>query len=225
MIVDTSALVALIQEEPAAAQVAAVLARARNPLIAAPALAETLIVLTARHGPVARTIFERLRVEINLGVQRFGEEHAAAAQRAYLRFGTGRHPAGLNFGDCMTYAAADLAQDPLLAIGDDFPRPTSSSAPESSGRPANAHHHPTVVMTPKPTRSHPEDRQPTAATRLCHNLATSLAVTGSVLLPTKCSSDINRHVRPDICPVHLDHPVEGEVITAGRLVRGPRAHG
>ncbi len=122
MIVDTSALLALIQEEPAAAQVAAVLASARSPVIAAPTLTETLIVLTARHGPVARTVFERLRVEIGLGVQFFGEEHAAAAQRAYLRFGKGRHPAGLNFGDCMTYAAADLAQDPLLAIGDDFPQ-------------------------------------------------------------------------------------------------------
>jgi ribonuclease VapC len=122
VIVDTSALVALIQEEPAAAQVAAVLASARNPVVAAPTLAETLIVLTARHGPVARTVFERLRVEINLGVQPFSAEHAAAAQRAYLRFGKGRHPAGLNFGDCMTYATADLAQDPLLSVGDDFPQ-------------------------------------------------------------------------------------------------------
>ena len=122
MIVDTSALVALIQEEPAAAQVAAVLASVRNPVIAAPTLAETLIVLTARHGPIARTVFERLRVEINLGVQPFDEKYSAAAQRAYLRFGKGRHPAGLNFGACMTYALADLAQDPLLAIGDDFPQ-------------------------------------------------------------------------------------------------------
>lgn len=145
MIVGTSALVALIHGEPAAAQVAAVLASARNPVIAAPTLAETLIVLTARHGPVARTVFERLRVEINLGVQPFGEEHAAAAQRTYLRFGRGRHPASLNYGDCMTYAAADLAQDPLLAIGDDFPEtdlefgdgiigywPTPTTAPTSA---------------------------------------------------------------------------------------------
>ena len=121
------------------------LASVRNPVIAAPTLAETLIVLTARHGPIARTVFERLRVEINLGVQRFDEKYSAAAQRAYLRFGTGRHPAGLNFGDCMTYAAADLAQDPLLAIGDDFPQtdlefgagivgywPTPTTTPPSS---------------------------------------------------------------------------------------------
>jgi len=120
VIVDASALVALIQGESTADQIAAVLAGARNPVIGAPTLAETPIVLTARHGPVARTVFDRLRSEINLGVVHFTDEHAIAAQRAYLRYGKGRHPASLNFGDCMTYAAAELAHEPLLAIGDDF---------------------------------------------------------------------------------------------------------
>ena len=68
MIVDASALVALIQGESTADQIAAVLAGARNPVIGAPTLAEALIVLTARHGPVARTVFDRLRSEINLGI-------------------------------------------------------------------------------------------------------------------------------------------------------------
>jgi ribonuclease VapC len=122
VIVDSSALVALIEGEETAEQVAAVLAGARNPIVAAPTLAETLIVLTARHGPVARTVFDRLRGEINLGVAEFTDAHALATQRAYLRYGKGRHPAGLNFGDCMTYSAAELAGDPLLAIGDDFPK-------------------------------------------------------------------------------------------------------
>lgn len=121
LIVDTSALVALVQGEPSAQEVAQILANIHDPVIPAPTLAETLIVLTARHGPVARTIVERLRVEINLSVLPFSEQHAIAAQRAYLRFGKGRHPASLNFGDCMTYAAADVGQYPLLAIGADFP--------------------------------------------------------------------------------------------------------
>src|SRR5690349_8420161 len=121
MIVDTSALVALMHGEPLAEQVAAVLGGTRNPVISAPTLAETLIVLTARQGPVARTVFDRVRNEINLSVADFTGEHATAAQRAYLRFGKGRHRAGLNFGDCMTYAAAEIAREPLLAIGDDFP--------------------------------------------------------------------------------------------------------
>lgn len=122
MIVDSSALVALIQNEPAAEQVAAVLAGTRSPAISAATLTETLIVLTARRGPVARTVFDRLSNEINLGVAEYTAEHAYAAQRAYLRFGRGRHPAGLNLGDCMSYATAKLAHEPLLAIGSDFPQ-------------------------------------------------------------------------------------------------------
>lgn len=122
LIVDSSALVALIQNEPAAEQVAGVLAGARSPVISAATLAETLVVLTARRGPVARTVFDRLSTEINLGVAQYTAEHAYAAQRAYLRFGRGRHPAGLDLGDCMSYATAQLAHEPLLAIGDDFPQ-------------------------------------------------------------------------------------------------------
>ena len=67
-------------------------------------------------------IFDRLSNEINLGVAEYTAEHAYAAQRAYLRFGRGRHPAGLNLGDCMSYATAKLAHEPLLAIGSDFPQ-------------------------------------------------------------------------------------------------------
>ena len=122
MIVDSSALVALFEEEPAAEQVAAALAGDRSPVIGAATLAETLVVLTARHGPVARAVVDRLSSEINLGVAEFTAEHAYVAQRAYLRFGGGRHPAKLNFGDCLTYATAALAHQPLLAVGDDFPQ-------------------------------------------------------------------------------------------------------
>jgi ribonuclease VapC len=123
MIVDTSAIVALVQdEEPHATLVAAALAGARSPVMSAPTVAECLIVLTARHGPLARTIFERLRAEIDLTVQHFTGQHAAAAQRAFLLYGKGRHPAALNFGDCMTYAAAQVGQQALLAVGNDFPQ-------------------------------------------------------------------------------------------------------
>lgn len=84
MIVDTSAVVALVQgERPHATLVAAALAGAHSPVMSAPTVAECLIVLTARHGPVARTIFERLRSEIGLSVSSFTAEHAAATQRAF----------------------------------------------------------------------------------------------------------------------------------------------
>lgn len=121
MIIDTSAIVALIQDErPHAAHVAAALAGTRQPTMSAPTVAECLIVLTARHGPVGRTVFERLRTEINLGVAHFTDEHAAAALRAFVQYGKGRHRAALNFGDCMAYAAAQLSHEPLLAVGNDF---------------------------------------------------------------------------------------------------------
>lgn len=122
MVIDSSALVALIQQEPAAERVAATLAADSHPVIGAPTLAETLIVLTARRGPIARTILDRLGSEIGLTVASFDARHAHTAQQAFLRFGRGRHPAGLNYGDCMTYATARIADLPLLAVGDDFPQ-------------------------------------------------------------------------------------------------------
>lgn len=123
MIIDTSAVLALIQrEDPHAEHVAAALAGDRNPVMAAPNVVECLIVLTSRHGPIARTVFDRLSSEINLGIAHFTTEHAAAAHRAYSQYGKGRHPAALNFGDTMAYAAAKLAHEPLIAVGDDFAR-------------------------------------------------------------------------------------------------------
>jgi ribonuclease VapC len=57
-----------------------------------------------------------------LDVVAFTAEHAEIAIDAYARFGKGRHPAALNFGDCMSYAVANLSRQPRLAVGDDFPQ-------------------------------------------------------------------------------------------------------
>ena len=123
MIVDSSAIVALIQgEAPHTEQIAAVLAGDRSPVMSAANAVECLIVLTSRHGLTARTVFDRLRTEINLGLQPFTAEHAAVAHRAYVRYGKGRHPAALNYGDTMAYATAKLAHEPLIAVGNDFPQ-------------------------------------------------------------------------------------------------------
>lgn len=121
MIVDASAIIALLQrEDPHARQVAAALSGDRSPVMAAPSVVECLIVLTSRHGQVARAVFDRLKSEINLGVAAFTTDHAAAAHRAYTQYGKGRHRAALNFGDTMAYAAAKLANEPLIAVGNDF---------------------------------------------------------------------------------------------------------
>ena len=121
MVIDSSAIIALIQgEAPHTEQIAAALAGERSPIISTANAAECLIVLTNRHGLIARTVFDRLRSEINLGLQPFTAEHVVVAHRAYVQYGKGRHPAGLNYGDTMAYATAKLAHQPLIAIGNDF---------------------------------------------------------------------------------------------------------
>ncbi|MEN8165312.1 MAG: type II toxin-antitoxin system VapC family toxin, partial [Acidobacteriota bacterium] len=91
-----------------------------QPGIGAPTLTETSIVLSARLDVDARTLMARFLDESGITVVPFGEAHYAAAVEAWLRFGKGRHPAQLNFGDCMSYAIAKVADQPLLCIGDDF---------------------------------------------------------------------------------------------------------
>ena len=122
MIVDSSAIIALIHgEDPYTEQIAGVLAGDPSPVISAANAVECLIVLTNRHGLIARTVFDRLRTEINLGLAPFTAEHVAVAHRAYVQYGKGRHPAALNYGDAMAYATAKLAHEPLIAVGNDFP--------------------------------------------------------------------------------------------------------
>jgi ribonuclease VapC len=123
VIVDSSAVIALIQgEAPYTDQIAAVLAGDPSPVMSAANVVECLIVLTNRHGLVARTVFDRLRTEINLGVEPFTAEHVAVAHRAYVQYGKGRHAAALNYGDTLAYATAKLAHEPLIAVGNDFPQ-------------------------------------------------------------------------------------------------------
>jgi ribonuclease VapC len=85
-----------------------------------PTLLETTMVLTTRLGQDARpAIFAFLR-RAEAELVPFNEEHLDAAASAFLRFGRRRHPAGLNFGDCMSYAVASVAGMPLLFAGEDF---------------------------------------------------------------------------------------------------------
>lgn len=120
MIVDSSVIVALVLAEPAAEKLLAKMRSAETLGIGAPALSETLIVLAHRlHGDPLSLLSELLR-EFGIGVIPFDEEHARVALDAFVRFGKGRHPAALNFGDCLTYATASVANQPLLFVGDDF---------------------------------------------------------------------------------------------------------
>lgn len=122
MIVDSSAIVSIFLQEPGYEDVLSKLEVADVRAIGGPTLAETGIVLTARLrrdtiGPLARFL-QRLEVM----VVPFGEDHWQEAVEAFERYGRGRHAASLNFGDCMSYAIAKLADEPLLCTGRDFSR-------------------------------------------------------------------------------------------------------
>ena len=120
MIVDTSAIIAILLKEPG---YEALVAKAIQPgpiAVGAPTLTEAGIVLTARLGGAGLSMLRRLLQELDIGVVPFGPVHWQVAVDAFDRYGKGRHPAALNFGDCMSYATASVAKQPLLAIGQDF---------------------------------------------------------------------------------------------------------
>jgi ribonuclease VapC len=120
MIVDTSALIAIVFKEPGHEELIHKISEAEYLGIGTPTLAETGIVLSARLRGGGRTILARLCQELGLVQVPFGEAHWREAVDAYERFGRGRHSAKLNFGDCLSYATAKLAGQPLLCVGEDF---------------------------------------------------------------------------------------------------------
>ncbi len=122
MILDSSAVVAIALKEPGFESLLEKLLREPNAGIGVPTLTETAIVLSARLRQDARSLLSRFLIEASIATVPFGEAHYGTAVEAWLRFGKGRHPAALNFGDCMSYATAHLAGRPLLAAGDDFPK-------------------------------------------------------------------------------------------------------
>jgi ribonuclease VapC len=90
--------------------------------VAAPTLVEAGIVLSARTGQDASQVLAEVIAAADGVVIDFGPLHWREAVSAWWRFGKGRHPAGLNFGDCLAYATAAIANEPLLAKGQDFPQ-------------------------------------------------------------------------------------------------------
>jgi len=120
VIVDSSAIIAIVLRQPGWDGLVTRMAAGSGAGVGASTLAETGIVLTARIGSKAAPVLARFLQEAGLTVVPFGEEHWRMAVEAYRRFGKGRHAAGLNFGDCLTYATARLAGQPLLYVGDDF---------------------------------------------------------------------------------------------------------
>jgi ribonuclease VapC len=120
MVLDTSAIVALVLKEPGYERLAVLIDQAQEVLVGTPSLVEAAMVLSSRMRQDARPVLQVLLRHVRAVVVPFDNDHVWAATGAFLRFGRGRHAAALNFGDCMSYAVASIAGQPLLYIGDDF---------------------------------------------------------------------------------------------------------
>jgi ribonuclease VapC len=120
VILDSSALVAIALDEPEREAFVRAIDGARIVGVGAPTLAEAGVVLAARTGADAGAMLSELVAAADAVVIDFGEAHWREALSAWSRFGKSRHPAALNFGDCLAYATASLAGQPLLAKGNGF---------------------------------------------------------------------------------------------------------
>lgn len=120
MVLDSSAIVAIHLREPGHERLIDRIDAAEVVVVGVPTLLESAMVLTVRLGRDARPMVFALLRRLEAEVVPFNEEHLDAAATAFIRFGRGRHPAALNFGDCMSYAVASVAGLPLLFTGEDF---------------------------------------------------------------------------------------------------------
>lgn len=128
MILDSSAIVSMVAKEEGHRRLLETLGVASNVAVGSPTLFETAIVLIARDGDAGRIALEAFLRDNEVVTVPFDERHLSVAADAFLRYGKGRHPACLNYGDCMTYATARLAGLPLLYVGDDFAKTDLAAA-------------------------------------------------------------------------------------------------
>ena len=142
LVVDTSAAVAVIIGEPGSEELAVHLEDALSRLMSAAIRVELGVVIEARLWPAGQDVVDRFLRDAKVDIMPVDADLAARAMSGWRRYGKGRHPAGLDFGDCFTYALAERTGHPVLCTGEDFaatdiavvrPRPTpdaAESAPE-----------------------------------------------------------------------------------------------
>src|SRR5258706_9630201 len=129
MIIDSSALVAILRAEPDAARFAQALNDATQRRLSAVSFVETAIVIDGSRSPVASRALDDLIRDTRIVIEPVTEAQARLAREAYRDFGRGSgHPARLNFGDCFAYALAHATGEPLLFKGADFTRTNVKSA-------------------------------------------------------------------------------------------------
>ena len=122
MVIDTSALVAILTPEPDALRLAGVVNGDPAPCTSAASVLEAAMVLEGRAGDEAGRDLDLFLLDAEIRVVPVDLQQLSLARLAFRRFGKGRHAAGLNFGDCFAYALAKQRGEPLLCKGDDFAR-------------------------------------------------------------------------------------------------------
>lgn len=120
MVVDTSAVIAVLNEEAEASTFLEKMENDTLRLISAVSVLEASIIVHSRKGDDGVAALDAFLGEAEFEIQPFDAEQAHLARRAYREFGKGQHTAGLNFGDCAVYALAVASGEPLLFKGSDF---------------------------------------------------------------------------------------------------------
>lgn len=120
MIIDTSALIAVLDQEPEAQRIVRTLASAPERILSAANLVEAGIVMQARRGDDGARDLDLLLAKLRVDIAAVTADQADIARKAFRRYGRGRHAANLNFGDCFAYALAKITSAPLLFKGNDF---------------------------------------------------------------------------------------------------------
>ena len=136
MIIDTSALLAILLDEPERRRYNELIEASRKRLLSAASLVETGMVLEVRSGEAAGRELDIFLHRAKFEVIPLDDDQAEIARAAFRHYGKGRHPAGLNFGDCLTYAASKATGEPLLFKEHDFSQtdiPVADKAPEQQG--------------------------------------------------------------------------------------------
>ena len=120
MIIDSSALITVLDQEPEAERIARAMAAASDRMLSAATLLEAGIIMQARRGDEGARDLDLLLAKLGIEIVPLTAKQADIARKAFRRYGRGRHQARLNFGDCFAYALAKDAAAPLLFKGDDF---------------------------------------------------------------------------------------------------------
>jgi ribonuclease VapC len=128
IVADTSAIVAILRGEPEANLFAGVIGESDRCFLSAVGLFEASMVMIGRGPPALAQSLDTLIGDLAIEIVPFDEEQARQSRAAFVRFGKGRHPAALNFGDCVSYALAQSLGLPLLFKGADFAKTDVTSA-------------------------------------------------------------------------------------------------